>query len=396
MTAAGIGNEAGGTSVLRLWTDERARGVILQVVVLVSLAAFIAIIVSNTLANLERAGLDVGFGFLGNPAFFEINQKLISYSSTSSYGRALIIGLLNTLLVAALGIVTATIIGFSAGVLRLSPNWMLSRLVAVYVETIRNIPVLLQIIFWWTILIELPKVADSVAFGGGIYLNNRGVRMPAPILEAGFGWVFAAFLGAVVATIFIGIWAHRRHDVSGKTFPIFSLGLGLIIGLPVAVYFAFGQPLSWDIPEMQRFNFSGGFNIVPELVALWFALSVYTGSFISEIVRSGILAVSKGQTEAASALGLKSGQTMRLVVIPQALRVIIPPLTSQYLNLTKNSSLAIAIGYQDLVATGNIILNQSGRSLEIVGIWMVIYLSLSLMTSAFMNWYNKHIALVER
>ncbi len=394
--AAGIDNEAKSTNVLRLWTDERARGVILQVVVLVSLAAFIAMIVSNTLANLERAGLDVGFGFLDNPAFFEINQKLISYSSTSSYGRALIVGLLNTLLVAAMGIVTATIVGFSAGVLRLSPNWLVSRLVATYVETIRNIPVLLQIIFWWTILIELPKVADSVVIGGGIYLNNRGVRLPAPILEAGFGWVFFAFLLAVVATIMIATWAHRRHDKSGQTFPVFWVGLGLIIGLPLATHFALGQPVSWDVPVKQRFNYTGGFNIVPELVALWFALSVYTGAFISEIVRSGIMAVSKGQTEAASALGLRSGQTMRLVVIPQALRVIIPPLTSQYLNLTKNSSLAIAIGYQDVVATGNIILNQSGRSLEIVGIWMLIYLSLSLLTSAFMNWYNKHISLVER
>jgi general L-amino acid transport system permease protein len=385
-----------GASIGNIWTDERARGVILQIVAVLSVAAFIAIIVSNTLANLEKAGLAVGFGFLGDPASFEINQKLIDYSSRSTYGRALMVGLLNTVLVASLGIIAATILGFFAGVMRLSPNWLLSRIVATYVEITRNIPLLLQIILWWTILIELPRVADSLSIGSALFLNNRGVRMPAPILESGFGFVVAAFAAAVVATVVIRRWANRRHDATGQTFPTVWVGLGLIIVVPLIIHFALGQPLSWDVPVKERFNFAGGFNVVPELVALWFALTTYTGSFISEIVRSGILAISKGQTEAASALGLRPTQTMRMVIIPQALRVIIPPLTSQYLNLTKNSSLAIAIGYQDLVAVGGIILNQSGQALEIVGIWMLIYLTLSLLTSSFMNWYNKHIALIER
>ena len=380
----------------RLWTDERSRGLIFQILVVLGLALFVAFIVSNTIANLQRAGLASGFGFLTDQAFFDINQRLIAYTSTSTFGRALIVGILNTILVAAMGVVAATFIGFFAGIIRLSPNWLLSRLVGAYVEITRNVPVLLQIIFWWAVLTGLPKVRDSLEIGGAIFLNNRGVRLPAPLLESGFEWVFAAFIVGIVATIFVSRWARKRQNLTGETFPAGWVGLGLIVGLPIAVYWLAGAPIDWDIPERKRFNFRGGFNITPELVALWFALSSYTGAFISEIVRAGIMSVSKGQTEAAGALGLRPRQTMRLVVIPQALRVIIPPLTSQYLNLTKNSSLAIAIGYQDLVSIGGTILNQSGQALEVVGIWMVIYLSLSLMTSAFMNWYNKHIALVER
>jgi len=379
-----------------LWTDERSRGLIFQVLVIVGLALFVAFIVSNTIANLQRAGLASGFGFLFDPAFFDINQRLIHYTSQSTFGRALIIGLLNTILVSAMGIVAATVIGFVAGVLRLSPNFLLSRLVGAYVEITRNVPLLLQIIFWWVVLSGLPKVRDSLTIGEAVFLNNRGVRLPAPILESGFEWVVTAFLIGIVATVFVSRWAKRRQNVSGERFPVGWAGLGLMVGLPILVYWIADSPIGWDVPEPKRFNFRGGFNVTPELVALWFALSSYTGAFISEIVRSGILAVSKGQTEAAGALGLQPRQTMRLIIIPQALRVIIPPLTSQYLNLTKNSSLAIAIGYQDLVSIGGTILNQSGQALEVVGIWMMVYLSLSLLTSAFMNWYNKRIALVER
>ena len=260
----------------------------------------------------------------------------------------------------------------------------------------RNVPLLLQIIFWWVVLTGLPKVRDSLTLGDAVFLNNRGVRLPAPLLEPGFEWVVAAAVAGIVATVAVSRWAKRRQNRSGERFPVGWAGLAMIVGAPLLAYGLAGAPLAWDVPEPTRFNFRGGFNVTPELVALWFALSTYTGAFISEIVRAGILSVSRGQTEAARSLGLQRGQTMRLIIIPQALRVIIPPLTSQYLNLTKNSSLAIAIGYQDLVSIGGTILNQSGQALEVVGIWMAVYLSLSLLTSLFMNWYNRRIALVER
>ncbi len=388
--------DSAGFDARRIWSDERARAALFQILVVLGLALFLAFIVSNTIANLQSRGMEPGFGFLTDQAFFDINQKLIEYSSTSTFGRALIVGLLNTLLVSALGIIAATVIGFSAGVMRLSHNWLLSRLVTAYVEATRNVPVLLQIIFWWGILTGLPRVRESLSLGDAVILNNRGVRFPAPILEDGFGWVILAFVAAIVATVALVRWTRRRQAATGETFPVFLVGLALLILLPLAAYFIFGQPLEWDLPRRMRFNYAGGINVTPELVALWFALSIYTGSFISEIVRSGILAVSKGQTEAAYAIGLSPGVTMRKIVIPQAMRVIIPPLTSQYLNLTKNSSLAIAIGYQDLVSIGGTILNQSGQAIEVVGIWMAVYLSLSLLTSGFMNWYNKRIALVER
>ena len=391
-SAARIGSPGWG----RLWFDERSRGLIYQFLVVLGLALFIAFIVSNTIANLQRAGLASGFGFLSDQAFFDINQRLIEYSSTSTFGRALIVGLLNTVLVSAMGIVAATAIGFVAGILRLSPNFLLSRIVGAYVEITRNVPLLLQIIFWWVLLTGLPKVRDSLSIGDSLFLSNRGVRLPAPLFEPGFEWVAVAFLIGAVATVLVSQASKRRQNATGKRLPVFWAGLALIVGLPVLVYWFAGSPLAWDVPEPTRFNFRGGFNVTPELVALWIALSTYTGAFISEIVRAGILSVSKGQTEAAGALGLRPRQTMRLIVIPQALRVIIPPLTSQYLNLTKNSSLAIAIGYQDLVSIGGTILNQSGQALEVVGIWMIVYLGLSLLTSLFMNWYNRRIALVER
>jgi general L-amino acid transport system permease protein len=380
----------------RLLTDERSRGIVLQLLVLLAVASVIAFTTANTLANLQRAGLASGFGFLSDTAFFDINQKLIDYSSQSTFGRALVVGFLNTILVSAMGIIAATLIGFVAGVLRLSDNWLVGKVVTIYIEFTRNVPVLLQIIFWWATLTALPKVRDSLSLGDAAFLNNRGIRMPAPIMETGMGWVIAAVFVGIVGAILLSRWARKRQEQTGQTFPSGWASLGLIIGLPLIFFFALGQPLDWDIPERTRFNFRGGFNVTPELIALWLALSTYTGAFISEIVRSGILAVSRGQSEAAFALGLSKNQTMRMVVIPQALRVIIPPLTSQYLNLTKNSSLAIAIGYQDLVSIGGTILNQSGQALEVVGIWMAVYLSLSLATSAYMNWYNKRIALVER
>ncbi len=389
-------SDASGFRLGRALSDERARSAIFQLLVVLGLALLVAFIVFNTIANLQARGLQPGFGFLSDPAFFDINQNLIQYDSQSTFGRALLVGLLNTLLVSALGIIAATVIGFVAGVLRLSNNWLVSRMITVYVEFTRNVPVLLQIIFWWSILTTLPRVRDSLSIGGTIFLNNRGFRMPAPIFEDGFAWVIVLLLLGIVAAFALSRWARDRQMATGQTFPSFWVGLGVIVVPAVLLYLILGQPLDWDIPERTRFNFRGGFNVTPELVALWWALSTYTGAFISEIVRAGILSVSKGQTEAAHSLGLRPNLTMRKIIIPQALRVIIPPLTSQYLNLTKNSSLAIAIGYQDFVSIGNTTLNQSGQAIEVVALWMVVYLSLSLGTSAFMNWYNRHIALVER
>ena len=387
---------SGGFDISRAWTDERARGVAFQLLLVLALALFVAFIVSNTIANLQKAGLSSGYGFLFDTANFDINQRLIEYSSTSTYGRALVVGALNTILVAALGIVAATIIGFVAGVLRLSNNFLVSRLAAAYVEFIRNVPVLLQIIFWWLILLALPRVNDSVSIGDSAFLNNRGVFLPAPIFQDGSAIVLVFILLGVVATVLVRRWARKRQDATGQIFPVGWAGLALIVGLPLAAYFALGQPMEFDVPERERFNLKGGFTITPELVALWLALSTYTGAFIAEIVRGGILAVSKGQTEAAGALGLRRGLTMRKIILPQALRVIVPPMTSQYLNLTKNSSLAVAIGYQDIVSIGDTILNQSGQALEVISLYMAFYLVLSLLMSAYMNWYNKRIALVER
>ena len=386
----------GGIEFSRVWTDERARGVIFQLLLVLGLALFIAFIASNTIANLQRAGLASGYGFLFDTASFDINQRLIEYSSTSTYGRAFIVGGLNTILVAAMGVVTATVIGFLAGVLRLSNNYLISRMAAVYVECIRNVPVLLQIIFWWLILLALPRVRGSLSIGDSIFLNNRGVRIPAPIFEDGSAIVLAMIFAGVIGTVLVSRWARARQDATGRTFPVSWTGLGLVVGIPLIVYFIIRQPLDFELPVAKRFNFEGGLNITPELIALWIALSAYTGAFISEIVRAGILSVSKGQTEAAGALGLRRGLTMRKIILPQALRVIIPPATSQYLNLAKNSSLAVAIGYQDMVSIGDTILNQSGQALEVISIYMSFYLVLSLLTSAFMNWYNKRIALVER
>ncbi len=378
------------------WFERRGRGLLFQLLVLFGVASFFGFVTANTIANLEKAGLTAGFSFLNNQAFFDINQRLISFSSQSSFGRALVVGLLNTLLVSSLGIATATLLGFLAGICRLSNNWLLSRAIGVYVEVTRNVPLLLQIIFWWATLTALPRFKDSITFFEVFHLNNRGLRCPAPIFESSFLWICLLIISGILLTILLKNWQRRLKARSGRSFPVSLTGFLFIIILPTLLFFALDRPISWELPQVTRFNFQGGFNISPELLALWIALSTYTGAFISEIVRSGILSVSPGQVEAARSLGLSKNQTMRLIIMPQAFRVIIPPLTSQYLNLTKNSSLAIAIGYQDLVSIGGTILNQSGHALEIVAIWMVVYLSISIGTSLFMNWYNKKISLVER
>jgi general L-amino acid transport system permease protein len=380
----------------RLITNERTRGYVIQIVLMVSLIAIILFFVINAINNLEKVGLASGYGFLSDTASFDINQRLIDYSSTSTYGRAIMVGGLNTILIAFLGIITATLIGFVCGVLRLSDNFLIRTTIGAYVEFVRNVPVLLQIIFWWVILLTLPKVKESMSFLETVFLNNRGVTFPSPVMGEGSGFVITALLISILISYFYCRWNNKRFENTGDRKSVFGLIIGLIFIIPLSMYFLLGSPIGLDIPERGRFNLNGGINITPELFALWIALSTYTAAFISEIVRAGILSVSKGQIEAAKALGLPRKLIMKEIILPQALRVIIPPLTSQYLNLTKNSSLAVAIGYQDIVSIGDTVLNQSGHALEVVSIFMFFYLSLSLITSLFMNWYNKKIELVER
>lgn len=380
----------------RLITNERTRGYVIQIVLMVSLIAIILFFVINAINNLEKVGLASGYGFLSDTASFDINQRLIDYSSTSTYGRAIIVGGLNTILIAFLGIITATLIGFVCGVLRLSDNFLIRTTIGAYVEFVRNVPVLLQIIFWWVILLTLPKVKESMSFLEMVFLNNRGVTLPSPVMGEGSGFVITALLISILTSYFYCRWNNKRFENTGDRKSVFGLVIGLIFIIPSGIYFLLGSPIGLDLPERGRFNLNGGINITPELFALWIALSTYTAAFISEIVRAGILSVSKGQIEAAKALGLPRKLIMKEIILPQALRVIIPPLTSQYLNLTKNSSLAVAIGYQDIVSIGDTVLNQSGHALEVVSIFMFFYLSLSLITSFFMNWYNKKIELVER
>lgn len=386
--------DGGGTSFLY---DPRVRGIFYQVVVFAAVVASIYWIVGNTITNLQRANIASGFGFLGGRAGFDISQTLIPYSSDSTYGRALIVGLLNTLYVAALGVVLASIIGFAVGIGRLSRNWLISKICMVYVEVFRNIPPLLVIFFWYFgVLSVLPQARESLALPFGSYLNNRGFFMPSPVWGEGAWLLPVALLVGLVVSFIVARWAKHRQMATGKPFHTLRASAALIIGLPLLALIVTGFPVSFEYPTLGTFNLTGGSQVKPEFLALLLALSFYTASFIAETVRAGVLGVNKGQTEAAYAVGLRPGQTMRLIIVPQALRIIIPPLSSQYLNLIKNSSLAIAIGYPDLVAVGGTILNQTGQAVEVVAIWMVIYLSISLVTSGLMNWFNAKMALVER
>lgn len=389
-----------------LVNDPKVRGLFYQVLLIAALILFGYFIVTNTIANLERQNIASGWGFLENTAGFGIIQSLVSYSETSSYGQAIFVGFLNTLLVAVVGIFFATVIGFVVGIARLSNNWVISRIAYCYVELVRNIPLLLQIFFWYfAVLRAVPGKREKWSFFfDTVHLNIAGLRMPKPVWEPGSGAIGIALIIGIVASIVVSKWAHKRQDETGQQFPVFWTGLGLIIGLPVIAYLVTGMPMYLEHPNFietgpilrRGFELGVGFNLIPEFLALTAALSIYTAAFIAEIVRAGIQAVSHGQTEASHALGLRNGPTLRLVIIPQAMRVIIPPLTSQYLNLTKNSSLAVAIAFPDLVSVGGTVLNQTGQAIEIIAIWMAVYLSLSLITSAFMNWYNQRMALVER
>lgn len=380
-----------------LINDPQARAIFFQVLLVAVLVFAGYVIVTNTVANLQRQNIASGYGFLDNIAGFGISLTLIDYSETSSYGRAILVGLLNTVLVAAVGVVLASTFGFIIGVARLSKNWVISKLAYCYVEAIRNVPLLLQIVFWYFLLLNaVPSARNSLEAFGSVFLNNRGLFMPKPVWGPEAVVALVALIVAVVASIVIRVWAKRRQMATGQQFPSGLTALGLIIVLPLLGLIVTGFPVTFDYPVLKGFNFVGGQKLIPEMIALVTALSIYTSSFIAEIVRAGIQAVNHGQTEAAHALGLRHGPTLRLVIIPQAMRVIIPPLTSQYLNLTKNSSLAVAIAFPDLVSLGGTVLNQTGQAIEVISIWMLVYLSLSLITSAFMNWYNQKMALVER
>ena len=385
--------------LLRLWRNQEYRSVFIQITTILILFTFLGMIGNNVVTNLEKAGKEFSFGFLSYPAGYDITfQPFISFSPTDTHLRAAVVGLLNTLLVAVTGVIIASILGFTMGILRLSNNWLISRIVYVFLEFTRNIPVLLHIFFVYGIfLYVLPVPKKAVSISDTVFLTNRGFFIPSPVFEDGFGYVLLALLAAITAVIAFVIWERKNQDETGENYPVFSISAAIIICLPLLTFFISGSPLSWDLPAIKGFNFKGGTSLKPEYIALTFALAYYTACFIAEIVRSGILAVSKGQTEASHALGLTHGSTLRLVIIPQALRVIIPPLASQYLNLTKNSSLAIAIGYMDVVATiGGISLMQTGKEMETMIFVLLTYLSISLLISAFMNWFNKRMALVER
>ncbi len=379
------------------WNNPAVRSIAYQTALIGGVIAVGAYLVHNTLVNLDRQGIATGFGFLNREAAFEIGESLIEYSPADTYGRALVVGLLNTLCVAGIGIVLATILGTIIGIARLSTNWLINKLASGYVETIRNIPVLLQLIVWWDILrVSAPGPREAWQPLPDIFISNRGVIFPVPVYTPLYLWMALALALGIVASVVVARWARARQMATGAQFPVLKTNAALVIGLPLVVFVLGGMPLELDKPELRGFNFSGGHVVSPEFVALLVGLTVYTAAFIAEIVRAGIIAVSWGQSEAAMALGLRRGLTLRLVVLPQALRVIVPPMTSQYLNLTKNSSLAVAIGFPDLQSIANTTMNQTGQAIEGIALSMAVYLSISLLISLFMNWYNQFVRLVER
>ena len=379
------------------WSDPRFRNIVWQVVILGAVAATVWYLVRNTNRNLAARHIATGFAFLGRTAGIPIGESLISYdSSIDTYGRALLIGVLNTLKVAVVGVVLATVLGTVIGVARLSKNWLIARIAAVYVEVIRDIPVLLQLLFWYELLHGLPVPKASFHPLPGVFLSNRGIKVPVVEWSAPFWWALGAFALGMVGTVAWSRTATRQQEANGMRPKVWPVALGLLVGFPVLIWGALGAPFAVEMPELHGFNFTGGATVSPEYATLTLALVIYTASYIAEIVRSGIQAVPQGQWEAAGALGLRPRMVLRQVVLPQALRVVIPPMTSQYLNLTKNSSLAVAVGYQDVVSIDQTTLNQTGQSIEGIALVMAIFLVISLSISLFMNWYNARIALVER
>ena len=379
------------------WSDPRFRNIAWQVLILGAVAAIVWYLVQNTSRNLAARRIATGFAFLGRTAGIPIGESLIDYDpAINTYGRALLIGLLNTLKVAVVGVVLATVWGTVLGVARLSRNWLISRLAAVYVEVIRDIPLLLQLLFWYLVLQGLPAPRNSFHPVPGVFLSNRGIKIPVVEWEGPFWWALAALVLGIVGTVAWSRTATRLQEATGVRPKVWPVALGFLVGFPLLVWGALGAPFVVEMPVLRGFNFTGGATVSPEYAALTLGLVVYTASYIAEIVRSGILAVPTGQWEAGGAIGLRPGTVLRKIVLPQALRVIIPPMTSQYLNLTKNSSLAVAIGFQDVVSIASTTLNQTGQAIEGIAAIMVVYLAISLSISFLMNWYNARIALVER
>ncbi len=378
------------------WSDPRTRNLVYQALAVAIVVSVLWYLVGNTARNLAARHIATGFAFLHRVAGIPIAEQPIPYDpATSTFARALTEGVLNTLKVAVAGIVLATVLGTVIGIGRLSRNWLLARLAAVYVEVLRDVPLLLQLLFWYTLLQGLPAPRQSLHVGP-LFLSNRGFKVPLLDWQAAHSWAALALIFGIVASWLLARWARARQDATGRRPPVWPAMLALIIGLPVLVWALLGAPLAFDVPVRKGFGFTGGGTITPEYVALLTGLVIYTAAYIAEIVRSGIEAVPRGQWEASGALGLRRGAALRLIVLPQAMRVIIPPMTSEYLNLTKNSSLAVAIGYQDIVSIASTTLNQTGQAIEGIAIIMAVYLVISLSISLFMNWYNAHVALVER
>ena len=379
------------------WLDPKKRALLFQVMTLCMVGLLAYYLVSNTLTNLEKQKIASGFGFLNKEASFEIGESLIPYSAASTYGRALLVGALNTIKVAFIGIVITILLGTIIGVAKLSSNWLVSKLAVIYIEVMQDIPVLLQLFFWYAIFYEtFPPPGEAICPGAGVYLCNRGVAFTIPEAHPAHLYMLLAFAVGGVVVYGMRRWARRRQEETGQIFPVFLVSMGILIGFPLLTWLAFGAPLKMNAVRLEGFNLEGGVMVSPEFIALLMGLILYTAAFVAEVVRAGIQSVGKGQREAAMAIGLRPGLVLNLVILPQALRVIIPPLTSQMLNLLKNSSLAVAIGYPDFVSVANTTMNQTGQSIEGVALIMVVYLFFSLSTSAFMNWYNKRVALVER
>jgi len=385
------------TAVAPWWRDERKRGLAAQILVGLVLALAVWFLIRNLLVNQERLGVPMSFRFLDSPAGFQLSFAAISVTLDSPISRILLVGALNTLLASAITAVIATVLGVIIGIARLSNNWLISRLAGVYIEMLRNTPLLLQLVFWYSFVVaSLPAVKSSLNLFDVIFLNKKGLYVPDPVLQPGAGAVFIALVVAVVGSVVLRRWARKRQEATGQRFPVFATSVLLILGLPAIVSLALGNPVVWDVPVLGGFNFSGGLAFQPEVVALIVGLGLNSSAFIAEIIRGGIMAVNHGQTEASLALGLKPRWALRLVVIPQAQRIVIPPMVSQYLNVVKNSTLAGFIGYPDLFAVIGTSQNQTGRAVECISIMMLFYLGVSLIISTVLNWYNKRVALVER
>ncbi len=384
--------------MLALLRNQKVRGVLFQLLTVTGLVAFLWYIGVNTVANIEQRGIQTGFDFLNGTAGFGIDQSPIAYTEENTHGRVFVVGLLNTLIIAFVGIVLSTILGLIIGILRLSRNWLIAKLARAYIDFFRNIPLLLQILFWYNVVLRsMPSPKQSYAFFDMFYINNRGLYFPLPDYNTTFFMILGGFIVAFIATIVLNSWANKRKEHTGLDFAVVPWGLGMFVLFPILGYFLGGATLVFSFPELMGFNFKGGKTLSPEFLALTFALTIYTATFIAEAVRSGIEAVSHGQKEAATSLGLSNYQSLKLVVLPQAIRIAIPPIINQYLNLTKNSSLATAVGYPEIVTVfAGTSLNQVGQAIEIISITMLVYLCISLVVSAVLNWFNHKMKIKER